>query len=172
MDTGERQDKVWAGVEEELTVKAAPSLERSARTQAQVRAMISLLVAADELQRDADALLKSADLSGSQYNVLRILRGGEPDGLRCGDVIARLIKRDPDVTRLMDRLERRGFIARGRDARDRRVVRTRITPAGLELLARLDEPVDALHERQFGHMSESRLGELTALVQELLARRP
>ena len=59
---------------------------RTARTQAQVRAFISLLVAADELQREVDGLLKTADLTSSQYNVLRILRGGEPDGLRCGDV--------------------------------------------------------------------------------------
>lgn len=146
--------------------------ERSPRTQAQVRALISLLVAADELQREADSLLKTADLSGSQYNVLRILRGGDPEGLKCGDVIARLIKRDPDVTRLMDRLERRGLIARGRDSKDRRVVRTRITPAGLDLLASLDAPIDALHEKQFGHMSERRLSDLTTIIKETLTRRP
>jgi len=137
-----------------------------------VRAFISLLVAADELQREVDGLLKTADLTSSQYNVLRILRGGEPDGLRCGDVIARLIKRDPDVTRLMDRLERRGLITRGRDPQDRRVVRTRITNTGLALIAGLDEPVDALHEKQFGHIDEGRLADLTALIGETLARRP
>src|SRR5581483_10329175 len=84
-------------------------------------------------------LLKTEDLSPPQYNVLRILRGS-PDGLPCSEIGGRMITRDPDITRLLDRLEKRSLIARGRDENDRRVVLTRITPEGLALLARLDEP--------------------------------
>jgi DNA-binding MarR family transcriptional regulator len=74
------------------------------------------------------------------------------------------------MTRMLDRLERRGLTERTRDARDRRVVRTRITPKGLGLLVELDDPVDALHERQFGHIREDRLVELTGLLEEARAR--
>jgi DNA-binding MarR family transcriptional regulator len=81
--------------------------------------------------------------------------------------VERLIQRDPDVTRLLDRLERRGLIQRGRDDRDRRVVRTRITAAGLELLVSLDDVVNDLHARLVGHMSDRQLGDLRRLIEEL-----
>ena len=108
-----------------------------------------------ELERESVELLKTADLSPAQYNVLRILRGAGPEGATCGDVTSKLVKHDPDVTRLLDRLERRELIVRTREVSDRRVVRTRITKAGLALLAELDDPVDALHERQLGHLSRT-----------------
>ena len=76
----------------------------------------------------------------TQYNVLRILRGA-PEGLPCGEIANRMITRDPDITRLLDRLEKRGLISRSRETKDRRTVMARITPDGLKLLARLDEPV-------------------------------
>lgn len=139
---------------------------------AQVQALISLVEAAGQLERDAVDLLKTADLSLAQFNVLRILRGAGPEGATCGQVGERLIRHDPDVTRLLDRLDRRGLIARGRDAVDRRVVRTRITRKGLELIARLDVPLDALHERQFGHLSERQLSDLRDLAETLRTRRP
>jgi DNA-binding MarR family transcriptional regulator len=139
---------------------------------AQVHALISLVEAAGQLERGVVDLLKSADLTAAQFNVLRILRGVGPDGATCGQVGERLIRHDPDVTRLLDRLDRRGLIARGRDAADRRIVRTRITRKGLALIARLDAPVDALHERQFGHLSERQLSDLRDLVETLRARRP
>lgn len=121
---------------------------------------------AEDMQRGFTELLKVSDLSFAQYNVLRILRGAGTDGLTCGGVSERLIQHDPDVTRLLDRLEKRSLIERHRDQKDRRVVRTAITDAGLALLAQLDEPVDAVHEQQLGHLSEPRLKELMALLEE------
>ena len=115
-------------------------------------------------------LLKGEELSLSQYNILRILRGAGDAGLACGQVGGRLVRHDPDVTRLMDRLEKRGLIARAREPQDRRVVRTKITAEGLALLGRLDGPIDRLHERQLGHMSERRLATLRSLLAEARAR--
>jgi DNA-binding MarR family transcriptional regulator len=137
---------------------------------AQVDAFLALVTTAERLEREVVELLKSASLSPSQYNILRILRGAGDAGLTCGQVGGRLVRHDPDVTRLMDRLVRRGLVERSREEQDRRVVRSRITTAGLELLATLDTPVDALHERQFGHMSERRLRELKTLLAEAASR--
>ena len=134
------------------------------RTSVERGAFLALLKVAGELEREVVELLKARDLSVTQYNVLRILRGASESGATCGEVGSQLIRHDPDVTRLLDRLERNGLIARARDERDRRVVRTRITAAGLALLAELDGPVDELHHRQLGHMS----GDSLSSLQELL----
>ena len=99
-------------------------------------ALLDLLRTTDMLSRGLLQVLKNEDLSGTQYNVLRILRGA-PEGLPCGEIANRMITRDPDVTRLLDRLEKRGLISRCRETKDRRTVMTRITPAGLKLLARI-----------------------------------
>lgn len=139
---------------------------RTSRTLAQFDTHVAVLQAAETLQRGFTELLKKVDLSGPQYNVLRVLRGAGSTGMACGEVGGRLIRHDPDVTRLMDRLVGRGLVERVRDARDRRVVRTRITPKGLDVLGNLDEPVDALHERQLGHMSAQALGDLARLLRE------
>jgi DNA-binding MarR family transcriptional regulator len=147
---------------------AAP--RRSKRTVAQYDAWVAIVKAAEEMQREFAELLKREDLSGSQYNILRILRGAGDAGLACGQVADRLVRHDPDMTRLLDRLEKRGLVARTRDAADRRIVRTRATDAGLETLARLDGPVDELHERQMGHMSEGDLNALRELVESSRAR--
>jgi len=149
---------------------AAP--KRTPRTASQVQTLIALVEVAGRLERDFVELLKGEDLSAAQFNVLRILRGSGPEGATCGQVGERLIRHDPDVTRLLDRLDRRGLIARGRDAFDRRIVRTRITRKGLEMLARLDAPVDALHERQFGHLKEEQLADLRRLAGTFGARTP
>jgi DNA-binding MarR family transcriptional regulator len=143
---------------------------RSPRTTTQVDAYLAILRAAGELERQVIELLKTADLTASQYNVLRILRGGGADGLSCGELGERLIRHDPDVTRLVDRLEKRGLIERSREARDRRVVRTRITGKGLDVLDKLDAPMDAVHERQLGHMDEARLSALTKLIEAVRTR--
>lgn len=137
---------------------------------AQVDAYLALITTAERFEREVVELLKGAGLSPSQYNILRILRGAGDAGLACGQVGGRLVRHDPDVTRLMDRLEKRGLIARAREQQDRRIVRTRITGAGLELLESLDAPVDDLHDRQLGHLSERRLGELKARLVEAGAR--
>src|SRR6266852_4566991 len=126
-------------------------------------AFLDLLRTTDMLSRRPAQALKTEDLSATQYNVLRILRGA-PEGLTCGEVANRMITRDPDITRLLDRLEKRGLISRCRETEDRRMVMARITPEGLKLLARLDEPVQAAHRKQLGHLGRERLRALTELL--------
>jgi DNA-binding MarR family transcriptional regulator len=146
------------------------SPSRSPRVRAQFEAYAAVLKAAEDLQRGFTEMLKAHDLSPSQYNVLRVLRGAGPDGLACREVGDRLIRHDPDITRLLDRLEKRGLVERIRQRNDRRVVKTTVTRAGVVLLAGLDEPVDALHQRQLGHVSTTRLLTLSRLLQEATAR--
>ena len=129
-------------------------------------AFLNLLRTADALARAEVDLLKRAGLSPNQYNALRVLRGAGPDGVTCSELGGRLIERDPDVTRMADKLEERGLMQRRRDARDRRVYRNVITEAGLELLGSLDEPLDAMHKRQLGHLSDEKLELLIALLEE------
>jgi DNA-binding MarR family transcriptional regulator len=124
---------------------------------------LELVRTTDILSRRPAQVLKNEDLSTTQYNVLRILRGA-PDGLSCGEISNRMITRDPDITRLLDRLEKRGLISRSRETKDRRTVMARVTPAGLSLLARLDEPVQEAHREQLGHLGEKRLRELSELL--------
>ena len=128
---------------------------------------IALLKLADVLGQEAERLTRTAELTGTQYNVLRILRGAEPEGLACRGIGERMITHDPDITRLLDRLEKRGLITRERQSDDRRVVKTRITPKGLELLKPLDQPMRELHKRQFRHMAATRLKTLYALLGEI-----
>lgn len=127
-------------------------------------AFLELCRTTDVLGRRLTALLKAEDLSPTQYNVLRILRGAA-DGLACGEIGNRMITRDPDITRLLDRLEKRELISRCRESKDRRMVTATITAEGLGLLARMDEPVRAMHRSQLGHLGRARLGALTELLQ-------
>ena len=133
------------------------------------RAFIALQKAADKLALQAEQLLKSNGLTGAQYNVLRILRGAEPQGLACSSIAERMISHDPDVTRLLDRMEKRRLITRHRQSDDRRVVKTRITSGGLELLKRLDPMVRDLHKRQFAHIAAARVRILADLLDEICA---
>lgn len=129
---------------------------------------MDLLRTVDMLTRSAFGVLKAEDLSSTQYNVLRILRGA-PQGLPCGEIAGRMITRDPDVTRLLDRMEKRGLISRARDSRDRRMVLARISAEGLKLVNRLDEPVQQMHRKLLGHLGRERLralGELLAAARE------
>ncbi len=139
---------------------------RPPRGQAQLAhdAFVALTRSADALSRGVETLLKSADVSPSQYNVLRILRGAGARGLCCHEVGERMITRDPDITRLFDRLEKRGLIERWRNEKDRRVVMARISKAGRALLTRLDGPVADLHHAQLGHLGESNLKQLIDLL--------
>src|SRR5262249_27579783 len=143
-------------------------LEKTTIGSREESAFLELLRTCDRLSRRLAAVLKRADLSSTQYNVLRILRGA-PEGLTCGEIAGRMITRDPDVTRLLDRLEKRGLIARCRDSRDRLMVLTRITPEGLRALAELDQPIQDIHREQLGHLGRSRLAALSGLLQ--LARK-
>jgi DNA-binding MarR family transcriptional regulator len=131
------------------------------------RAFIALQKAADKLALQAEQLLKSNGLTGAQYNVLRILRGAEPQGLACSGIAERMISHDPDMTRLLDRMEKRHLITRQRQSDDRRVVKARITSSGLELLKRLDPTVRELHKRQFAHMGAVRVRALADLLDEI-----
>jgi len=144
----------------------------SSSTPLQERLFVALLRAPDALGQEAEQLLKASGLTGAQYNVLRILRGGEREGLPCRAIGDRMISHDPDMTRLLDRLEKRGLITRERQTDDRRVVKTRITPQALSLLKTLDQPVHNLHKRQFRHMSSARLKILSNLLEEVRVRKP
>ena len=130
---------------------------------------VNLMRTADYLSRRLEPVLRAADISPTQYNVLRILRGA-PEGLTCGELGDRMITRDPDITRLLARLEKRGLLSRGRDPKDGRVVLTRITDAGLKLLAQLDSPVHEAHRLLLGHLGPEKVRNLLKLLDE--ARHP
>jgi DNA-binding MarR family transcriptional regulator len=147
------------------------SRSKPSATPLEARVFVALLQAADSLGQGAEQLLKSVGLTGAQYNVLRILRGAGPGGLPCNGIGDRMISHDPDMTRLLDRMEKRGVISRERQTDDRRVIKTRVTSQGLDLLKTLDQPVRELHKRQFRHMSAARLKLLAGLLEELHLRR-
>jgi DNA-binding MarR family transcriptional regulator len=128
-------------------------------------AFLNLQRTADALMHGLEAALKPVGLSPSQYNVLRILRGAGTEGLACRDVAERMVTRDPDITRLLDRLEARGLVVRARDREDRRVITVRITPGGLRLLQELEVSVAELPRQQLGHLGEQRLRTLIELLQ-------
>jgi DNA-binding MarR family transcriptional regulator len=128
-------------------------------------AMVSLQRTADQLQRRLSDMLKPRGLSPTQYNALRILRGAGDGGRACSEIAERMINRDPDITRLVDRLERRGLVARSREGRDRRVIITRITAAGLDLLRGLDRPIEEFNRKLLGHLGEQSLRNLLTLLE-------
>lgn len=139
-------------------------------TSLEQEAFLLLQRTTSELAELGTAVLKEVGLSGPQYNVLRILRGAGAEGLPCGEIAERLITRGPDITRLLDRMEKRGLVERQRETSDRRVVTARITKDGLSLLAKLDKPVTASHQRQLGHLSRADLRMLIALLERVRKR--
>ena len=130
---------------------------------------VAILKTADALAAEAEQLMKASGLTGAPYNVLRILRGAGPQGLPCNAIGERLISRDPDMTRLLDRMEKRNLIARERQKEDRRVVKARITDDGLKLLKKMDAPVRDLHKKQFAHINSTRMKTLLELLMEVAA---
>ena len=120
-------------------------------------AFLALQVTADRLSRRGAAFLKTYELSPGQYNTLRILRGAGRQGLACSEIGERMIHHDPDITRMLDRLEKRGLVQRSREDKDRRVIITRITRAGLDLLKRLDPPLREFHRSLLGPAGVDRL---------------
>jgi|SRR5450432_617624 DNA-binding MarR family transcriptional regulator len=140
--------------------------------QLEARLFVAIVSSADSLAQEAEQLIKRHGLTGAQYNVLRILRGAEPEGLLCRGISERMISRDPDMTRMLDRMEKRELITRERQKDDRRVIKTRITVTGLDLLKKLDQPVRELHKGQFAHLAAPRMKTLVGLLEEIIHRKP
>jgi len=132
-------------------------------------AALNIVRTADMLMLAVTGVLKPHLLSATQYNVLRILRGAGKDGASCKEIGQRLVALDPDITRLMDRLEQRGLVVRDRSREDRRVVRHRLTKTGLELTNELDRPIETLHKKTMGHMKAEKLRDLIGLLEEIRA---
>lgn len=132
----------------------------------QEEAAVAVLRTAGVLTQRLTEVLRPHGLTPTQYNVLRILRGGGPAGLTCGDVAERMLDPNPDVTRLLDRLQRRGLLSRQRNPGDRRQVVSVISPAGLELLHSLDAVLEEFNRGQLAGLD----GDDLRALQGLLAR--
>ncbi len=132
-------------------------------------ALLNLMRTADALQRAFHVAARHWSVTSTQYNVLRILRGAQPEGLTCAAIGARMITAEPDITRLLGRLKTLKLIRQRRDRHDRRVVWTQISDAGLKLLAAMDPEVEKLPPNLLGHMSRAELAEFIQLLE--LARR-
>ncbi len=154
---------------------AVGSLQRELRQNAPFRniraeAFLNLLRTADQLQRKLQLALKPHGLTATQYNALRILRGAGSQPLPCSEIGERLISQDPDITRLLDRLERNGWIRRERDQKDRRLVLSQITAEGRAQLKKLDGLVEECVEEMLAHMSVEALQQMIAHLEQ--ARNP
>src|SRR5690348_1626218 len=128
--------------------------------QAEEEAILNLLRTVDVVSLPFERLFAEHGISGPQYNVLRILRGHGPKGLPCTEIGEQMVSRMPDMTRLVDRLERAGLVRRSRTEEDRRVVLICLTAKGLDLIAGLDGPVRRLHKETLGHLTREELKEL------------
>jgi DNA-binding MarR family transcriptional regulator len=128
---------------------------------------LAIVRKADALMQLFTDLLKQYGLSPTQYNVLRILRGAGKDGASCKDISSKLIARDPDVTRLMDRLEKRGVVTRDRATEDRRVVTHVLTAEGQALVNELDEPVQKIHRTVMRGVKRENLETLLSILEEI-----
>ena len=135
-----------------------------------VEALLTLQRTSDELNGEAAALLKQAGITPTQFNALRIVRGAGEMGIATHDVGKRLIKRDPDVPRLLERLAACGLVKRQRCTEDRRVTRCSLTAAGAELLERMTPLLDELHLKQFGMLSEEEQEQLVRLLDRVRER--
>ncbi len=127
---------------------------------------LNLVRTSEALVTEANVLLRGFGLSGSQYNVLRILRGAGTAGLCGRDIAERMVTRDSDMTRLLDGLQKKDLIARLRSEQDRRIVMAAITDDGLALLADIEEPLLALHRGQLGHLGDTRLKQFSRLLED------
>ena len=130
-------------------------------------ALLNVLATASWISGEISDALAPHGVTQAQYNVLRILRGGHPEHYTCSEIGERLLDRTPDVTRLLVRLEGRGLVRRQRAEHDRRVVEVEITPAGLDVLGRLDAPVGQAIERICRHLSADELGVLSGLLERV-----
>jgi DNA-binding MarR family transcriptional regulator len=128
--------------------------------------LLNLQRTADAAMRPLEAEMKVHGLSVTQYNVLRILRGAGDGGRTCGEIGERLITRDPDITRLLDRMEKRSLIRRERQTKDRRVILAFITEEGLTLLRQMDPVIPNTIKSALGHLGERKLKDLCRLLEQ------
>jgi DNA-binding MarR family transcriptional regulator len=127
---------------------------------------VTLQRAAATLLDEFASLIKPQGLTPAQYNVLRILRGAHKEPLSCSAIAGRMVTRDSDITRLVDRLEQQGFAMRVRECPDRRVIYVRITDKGLDLLKQLDGRVEEFHQQQFEHFNARETEHLFGLLKK------
>ena len=128
-------------------------------------ALLNLLRTSDRLQRAFHRKIRDWSVTSTQYNVLRILRGAQPQGLTCSAIGDRMIAAEPDITRLLARLKRLKLIRQQRDRRDRRVVWTQISEAGLELLRKMDPVIEQVPRELLGHMDRADLADFIRLLE-------
>jgi DNA-binding MarR family transcriptional regulator len=144
--------------------------QRRPHASVEEEAFLNIVRTADALTRDFEDLLKPHGLTGTQYNLLRILRGAGKRGATCSEIGERAIKKDPDITRLVDRMEKRGLVKRSRDGRDRRLVTTSITAEGLRKLDELEGPINKIPIQQFQGLSKQKILELIQTLETLRQR--
>lgn len=148
------------GIHERLRQRAFRSVEGEA--------WVSVVVAGEHLSREAEAVFRKHDVTGDQYNVLRILRGAGTGGLARGEITERLMRRAPDTTRMLDRLERAGLVERQRDAEDARRSVARVTKEGLALLEKVDPELERAMREATAPLSRRELRELARLCGALV----
>ncbi len=129
--------------------------------------MLEIVHTGDLLWGQLTNFLKPFGLSATQYNALRILRGAGKTGLACGEISRRMVTREPDITRLLDRLERQQWIKRKRQSDDRRLVKAWLTPAGAALMAKIDQPLREFQQQQFLHLKGNVQSEIIELMEKL-----
>ena len=129
--------------------------------------ILNIARTAEYLASASVLVFKAADLTATQYNVLRILRGAGSEGLSCSEIGERMVTKESDITRLLDRIESRGLISRERPASNRRLVIARITNAGLKVLEELDEPVAEINRQLVGHLGKEKLKTVNELMEEI-----
>lgn len=135
------------------------------------QATFTLLVrAAARLEAELNRVFRPFDLTMATYNILLVLQASGAGGQSCGDISDQLVADVPDMTRLLDRLERLGYVARERSSIDRRMVKVTLADKGSAVLAELLGPVRDFHVRQLGHLGESKLAELSSLLRVVLNR--
>jgi len=143
--------------------------QRRAFDSAEQEAMLGIRMVAARILAPWERFLKAEfDLTAGQYNVLRILRGSHPKALTAGEIGERTIARDPDITRLVDRLDAQGLVTRRRSEEDRRVVQVKITAKGLELVRVLDPHAQQMPRALIGHVEPRKLRQLAKLLAEVL----
>ncbi len=184
LPTGNRRAVYWCGNEAIQQSREAPrmattdatgsekrtevyTVEQSGAAPLEHEAFISLVRTASRLEGELNRLFRSYELTNATYNILRALEPVGMQGLSCGDIAQRLIAEVPDMTRLLDRLERLGYVDRHRSEVDRRMVKVTLTAKGGAVLAELRGPVEECHKRQMNALDQNKLQELLSLLKQV-----